>query len=743
MRKLSLCFLLLFLLSVVGEISAQLSYGGAPLPFSKNTLRTNSSSDNFFISMPSFDVEKVSEEDNTEELSLRKRPLRFAKKFSVDFTPSNSGVHFITEDGTKIWRVGIRSEGAYSLNVLFTEFQLPEGGKLFLYNSDQTKILGAFTEKNNPENLVFPVSPVDGDELVIEYQEPENAPFSAKLRIGEVNHDYINILKRLQDPKDASCQDDAVCRDDVDKEAQAVCVILVNGIYLCSGAMINNTEEDGTPFFLTSCHCMDIAGKTYEQLASTIIVFFNYQSPACNSGIRGTEEMSMSSTIFRAADKRLDFALIELLEIPPADFRPYYLGWSLADSPSGSYIGIHQPNGGVKKVAESNSSITLRPDGWLSINGYLYGQMWQVNQWTLGKTEEGSSGSPLLDGDKRFIGALTGGSSECGNKGSDVYWTFKNSWDYYSDEDKQLKIWLDPNNTGLTEIDGFDPYAEEERCKRISNLDRNESYSHYYLTSPEKGPLFGYNTLMTNEYAEAFTNDDFSYLYGVSLVTPVLRNRSGNKGNIYINVYAGANEPEELLAGPILFHPAVTDYASWIGFEEYTKSYGIAAENYLRFEEPVEVGKKFFVSYQLDYAAIDSFAVYSAKERLSDKNTAYYKMDDKWYPVSEHPGYSMNTSLWINPVLQYRDTSSVGKAKREEKSYYITKTGKGRYNFVWKEELNNITFTVYTIDGKKVLRNLFSGTETDLDISFFPEGIYIIVATDTNGNKILREKIVN
>lgn len=186
MKKLVTLFFLCLLVSA--HLTGQISHGGRPLPMTILSTRSGS----LFQEMPAFDIAEQLRIDSLNESDLRSS-FHFAYKFMTDFTPDNSGSWFTQADGTRVWRLGIRSAGAYSINVLFSEYEIPEGAQLFLYNPDQTHILGAFNHLNNSELGILPVSPVQGDELVIEYQEPANVPFHGKLKVGEVNHDYRNI----------------------------------------------------------------------------------------------------------------------------------------------------------------------------------------------------------------------------------------------------------------------------------------------------------------------------------------------------------------------------------------------------------------------------------------------------------------------------------------------------------------------------------------------------------------------
>ena len=154
------------------SVKAQISHGGQPLPLTA----TKSLTEDMFITMPPFDLAEQLRLDSLEATGLR-NGFRFAYKFVTDYTPENSGVHFTLSDGTKVWRLGIRSEGALSLNIMFSKYHLPEGARVFLYNSDQSEVLGSFNHLNNSERGILPVAPIQGDELIIEYQEPAKTAF--------------------------------------------------------------------------------------------------------------------------------------------------------------------------------------------------------------------------------------------------------------------------------------------------------------------------------------------------------------------------------------------------------------------------------------------------------------------------------------------------------------------------------------------------------------------------------------
>ena len=47
------------------------------------------------------------------------------------------------------------SPNAASISLIFIEFNVPDGAKLFLYNPSQTIVYGAFTSANNNSATLF------------------------------------------------------------------------------------------------------------------------------------------------------------------------------------------------------------------------------------------------------------------------------------------------------------------------------------------------------------------------------------------------------------------------------------------------------------------------------------------------------------------------------------------------------------------------------------------------------------
>ena len=438
-------FVCLFVLLAISA-SAQISVGGKPASFGKSIPGVIDSR-----KLPRVDVAAYLAEDMQE--AGKDIPYRFGAPIDVSFDMNNSGSWNRLADGSNIWRLEIISEGAYSLNLLYDEFYLPDGGRFFLYNSDQSSILGAFTSANNKSHRKFSTAPTPGDKVILEYYQPASVTEDAVIKISRVVHAYRNIfhrsiIDRVSGFGDAgSCNNNVNCAvgDDWQDQSRAVSMILTGGGFrLCTGSLVNNVRNDGTPYYLTANHCL--GGH------ASWIFMFNYESPTC-SNIDGPTWMTVQGSSLMASYSTSDFGLLLLTEQPPDSYNVYYNGWSAENVPGDSSVGIHHPSGDIKKISFDYDFVTAT--SWLgTAPGTTH---WRVGNWEDGTTEPGSSGSPLYNKQKQVIGQLHGGFASCASITADWYGRVARSWLGGGANSNSLKPWLDPDNTGILAIDGYDP----------------------------------------------------------------------------------------------------------------------------------------------------------------------------------------------------------------------------------------------------------------------------------------------
>lgn len=438
--------LALVLLLSSASIFGQIQHGGTPWSYQSAGVMNP-----VLVEMEPVDVAALIEQDGTD--FAKGQALRFGKDLDVNLNMHNSGQWTTLANGDRIWQLGIRSEGAYSLNLIFSKFLMPEGGRMYVYTADRNYLIGSFTQSNNKDHGKFSTTVLPGDEIVIEYNEPAQVAGQGFIAVSKVIHAYRNFFFKQQEGGNRGFNDSGSCNNDVacpesagwENEINATLLYLLsNNTSVCSGAMVNNVREDKTPYFLSANHC-------YSSDFSTWIFLFNYQSPQCSPRQNGPTNQTVSGSQLRARRSDSDFALYQLSAQPPASYNVHYAGWSAVDVPATSAVGIHHPSGDVKKISFDNNS--LISDGYFGGSGNSH---WRVNAWDDGTTEGGSSGSPIFDQNHRIVGQLHGGGASCWNpNGDDYYGKFSMSWDAGSSSATRLKDWLDPDNTGTTVLDGY------------------------------------------------------------------------------------------------------------------------------------------------------------------------------------------------------------------------------------------------------------------------------------------------
>lgn len=690
--------------------------------------------------MPSFDLQEQLRLDSMEYNGLR-NSNRFAYKFITDFTPENAGVTYTLADGTRVWRLGIRSAGAVSLNLLFTEYELPEGASLFIYDPEQKQVKGSFTSQNNSERRILPVSPIYGEELIIEYQEPANSVFHGKLRIGEVNHGYRSIQRVAEpasEPSGYTCILPLICSlsdgDPYQEVGRSVVELIVDGVYYCTGSLINNTNQDGKPYLLTASHCLNedftLKNPDYEEIAGKIIAFFNYNSPSCESPMRGTEEMSMVSAYCRAINESTDMALLELTEIPPIYYRPYYAGWNATTSSSGTYACIQHPGGATKRfsLAEKVQLDSFKDSGY----NFASNSFWHVPEWTQGSTAEGSSGSPLLDGDNRILGALTGGGSYCYSPYNDYFYSLYYSWEANEESAHQLKYWLAPNQTDRL-CDGMDPYAASPAF-RLSHVIENGKYDLIETSQSDETYLFGLNG-STKEYAEQYTTSVAAHVYGCYLVTPSFSGR--NTLDVDICLYTGIDKPETLVATK-KFNP-ILQYTDGSTSGETSKPLYRLQEHFIAFDTPVEVGSSFFVGYRINNEV--NFCTYNIQKGEMTQNSAWIKQGEEWIEASQASGIGFNTALFIDPVVSYYTKTTGNELLASELDIQVNVMRKDkRIDLIFPENPSGAHYRLVDFAGKVIDSQMIQEAQSTWSYPYISSGIYLL--SIQQGDQIFTRKIV-
>jgi len=347
--------------------------------------------------------------------------------------------------GGTVAALSVRSGGAEGLRLGVVVDQLPGNAMLRLYTDHQPNAVFEIAGQRVLQILQANLDAGDsseagrtwwtpsssGDQVTLEIELPAGTPREAlQIALPRVMHIYENLSLPIGDdvaePADEkamplgnplTCHLDATCYNQYDVQRRGVARMAyitergADGSYaygLCTGALLNDYQSSGTPYFLTAAHCIST-----QTLASALETDWFYTSSSCGSNSLSPNSVNLrngSQLLYSSANP--DVTLLKLNDVPPAG--AYFLGWDSTAVPlNSSVVGIHHPDGGLQKIsmgvvparascAPVNGSFNCSIGG--NVGNYYY------VQWSQGLTQPGSSGSPLFY-QGLVTGVLSGGST--------------------------------------------------------------------------------------------------------------------------------------------------------------------------------------------------------------------------------------------------------------------------------------------------------------------------------------------
>jgi len=440
----------LLIITLSSPLFAQIQ-GKGGLPTSTKLVLNDKVIEQWIYTQP--DIAALQAEDaSTDDQGIA--PWRFGYNNYTNLNTTNAGSWFDLPNGARLWLLRVKCEQALTVNLTFENTNIPEGNQLFVYNPSKDFILGAFTQEHIYDGQLG-TELIPGQEAVVEYYvAPQNK--AGHIQVGTVTHGYRTANEFIQKAfgSSGSCNMNANCPDGLPWTQQRnSAVMLVSGSSgFCSGALINNTQNDGKPYVLTANHC-------YSNPA-TWVFRFNWQATDCANPATSPTFQSLSGAVLRARRTPSDFCLVEITGglvngTVPLDYNPYFSGWDNSGTIPTTTVCIHHPSGDIKKISFDDAAPSISQAMGSSEANSTWTVEWDRNT----TTEGGSSGSPLFDQNHRIIGQLWGGGASCQNLSApDYYGRVANSWmPAGSNSTNQLKYWLDPTNSGASFIDGFDP----------------------------------------------------------------------------------------------------------------------------------------------------------------------------------------------------------------------------------------------------------------------------------------------
>lgn len=386
----------------------------------------------------------------------KSRPLQFAVGVPLALELAQ-GLWEQSADGNWRWRAQLRSVGALSLNLEFSQAEIPAGAALWLYTPDGRVAQGPYTAAGRDAQGRLWTAIVPGDTAVIEVQVPDAQLGQLRLQLAGVNHGFRDFLGTAAQAKaagqsgdcniDVSCEAGAAWLDEIRAET----LVQIQGRGQCSGTLLNNTAGNDRALLLTARHCGIQSGNI-----GSVFAYFNFQRERCNGPDNVVLTQNLPARAHLVTHVEADTTLIELDPgTAPQDLETYgafLAGWNAGTPAAASQgspgAGIHHPSGDYKKISlysqplESRDNVTIgAPPNTFAVNA------WRV-LWAQGTTEQGSSGSALYDAGHRIVGVLSGGGASCDTPGeADFYGRLDVAY-------SALRPFLDPAGSNTSSLPG-------------------------------------------------------------------------------------------------------------------------------------------------------------------------------------------------------------------------------------------------------------------------------------------------
>lgn len=357
--------------------------------------------------------------------------VRLSGATAAPSTPVAFGGGILGSDGAGglVWGTHVQVANAYRLRLHLTNVHLPAGTRMLVSAAGGWAPRAFGLEVLAPDAELWTPT-VKGDSLLFEVHVPAGA--AASFRVPEVMEivDLDAIAPSAAGPGDPACIVDSTCIDnstlnniELYRHAMAQLTFVDMGIeFLCSGSLLADSKQDGTPYLLTANHCF-----ADQPAASSLEAVFDFFTATCKGAAPDETTLpTANGANLLATNATSDFTFVQLSSVPAGRF---FLGWNaeasiVQNNTSLFRLSFPAPNGIPDPERFSQSAVNTddsipvcakatdpedpgrpRPD-------YIYASV------TNGGTIGGSSGSPALLSNGQVAGQLTGGCAFQGHNPS-------------------------------------------------------------------------------------------------------------------------------------------------------------------------------------------------------------------------------------------------------------------------------------------------------------------------------------
>lgn len=311
-----------------------------------------------------------------------------------------------------VWNGVVTAPGATGLRLHFPGFALPAGAELYVYSS-RGEAFGPYTGKGPNDAADLWTNTVVGEEIRVQLRVDPATRGRLDLQLADVvvlGDKFLYGAAQTQNNAfcsfNASCISNASCNSLPAPIASArngvahLQFVVGGSTYICSGGLLNDTVAATTiPYFVTANHCFSTQAQT-----NTLEAYFKFNAN-CGSACynpEGAVPRMLGGTLLRT-NTQSDYTFLRLSGALPAGST--LLGWTstaVANTAGTQLYRLSHPKGAPQAYSRHSVNTTAGTCG-----GWPRGR-WIYSNDTLGATEGGSSGSPVMNASGQVVGQLSG-----------------------------------------------------------------------------------------------------------------------------------------------------------------------------------------------------------------------------------------------------------------------------------------------------------------------------------------------
>lgn len=342
---------------------------------------------------------------------------------SAQHIPLSSLTWETLPDSSRVARVSVSADDAAGLRVAY-QISGPANGMAVRFAGDGRDEIYLGDVRGDGALSWSPL--LEGSMATAEIQIASGfSPEQFALRFDSLSH-LVKVGASLgqKDVRDidkaGSCNRDVICGSSSNSALAALAKSVVKLVYTdsgstyaCSGTLINGTA--GGNLIYTAAHCIDSQAE-----ASTLNTYWFFDAISCGSIAIPPYQLLTGGSTLLSTDVTMDGTLVDLHQTPPSG--AIRAAWNATVIPTGlSLTGVHHPQGDLKKYslgtmlgyAQGPEAYSTGPRPSAFHDSFI------TVRWTLGTTEEGSSGSGVFTyntaGYYELRGGLEGGGASCDN----------------------------------------------------------------------------------------------------------------------------------------------------------------------------------------------------------------------------------------------------------------------------------------------------------------------------------------